>query len=172
MLYEDGSINLLKNYGGKSDPYVNMGLLLLVADPVRSMYVGDVDGTGFDDIIVQLNNGQLRAYPNDKGIFDVDGYPLCIKIGDGASGNDYGKNVRQIFFYDMDKDGSMDIVTNDVFGAVKITYGGSSSYLSRDRVKCDAGWEDRVREDQTVVTEFGLKLSDKPIRDGSLVHWK
>ncbi len=39
VLHEDGSINLLKNYGGKSDPYVNMGLLLLVADPVREMYV-------------------------------------------------------------------------------------------------------------------------------------
>ncbi|MEI8009090.1 MAG: hypothetical protein WCI00_07070 [bacterium] len=36
-------------------------------------------------------------------------------------------NIKQMFVQDMDKDGKLDIVTNDSFGDIKIFYGGSTN---------------------------------------------
>lgn len=43
-------------------------------------------------------------------------------------------NINQMFVEDMDKDGKLDIVTNDSFSDIKVFYGGGNSaganYLS------------------------------------------
>lgn len=77
IAYTDGSVTLLKNYGG-TNPYQNMQNLMIIAESIKDIQVGDVNGNHFPDIIVQTNNSQVLIYKNNQGIFDVDGTPVCL----------------------------------------------------------------------------------------------
>lgn len=170
VVFVDGSINILKNYGGQTNPYVDLGLLMFLEKRVREVKVGDLDGDGYDDILVWTEDNQLRAYKNTKGIIDVDGYPVCLNLPNGP---DSVKGAHQIFMYDMDLDGALDIVTNDTHGIVAITYGGDDMpYVSTDRVRCDDAREERSQKNRTIVTQVGVELTSKSVQDSSLMHRK
>jgi hypothetical protein len=51
---------------------------MFIATNIQEVHIGDIDGNGYLDIIVQTANNQLRAYLNNYGKFDVDGNPLCL----------------------------------------------------------------------------------------------
>lgn len=120
IIYTDGSIHILKNYGGQTEPYVDLGELMIIGSDIQEVFVGDIDANGYDDIIIRTVDHQLRAYPNDHGMIDVDGYPICLPVPNGPDRLD---GVHQLFIRDMDLDGALDIVTNDSHGVVAITYG-------------------------------------------------
>jgi hypothetical protein len=40
--------------------------IMRLADSIRDVFVGDVDGNNYPDILVWTNNNQLRVYKNDK----------------------------------------------------------------------------------------------------------
>lgn len=142
---------------------------MIVDDGITHIEIGDVDGNGYEDIIIQSKNS-LRAYPNTKGVIDVDGFPVCLDLPGGPDAYD---TVHQFFMRDMDLDGSVDIITNDIHGTVRITYGGKNKpYLSRDRITCDSDRKTRSTKDSLVVTRFALELTDDPVRDGSIIHRK
>ncbi|USN55756.1 MAG: VCBS repeat-containing protein [Candidatus Peribacteria bacterium] len=61
--YQDGAIRILKNHGG-TNPFKDMGMLLVVAPGIRETFVGDVDGNGWDDILVRTKNDKMVAYTN------------------------------------------------------------------------------------------------------------
>jgi hypothetical protein len=58
----------------------------------------------------------------------------------------------------MDKDGAMDIITNDYKGFLKIFYGGNTNgegnYLSKDKATCDSQRFERQQNATTIVTRF------------------
>ena len=53
---------------------------MVVDKGIDDMYVGDVDGNGFDDVMLALADNTLRVYHNFDGVIDVDGYPVCLDI--------------------------------------------------------------------------------------------
>lgn len=173
IVHTDWSIKLLKNYWG-SDPYKDLGNLMLVDDTIKEVHVGDVDGNNYNDIIVWTNNNQLRVYRNDEWIFDVDGNIVCLDV---AWGPDNLAQVHQIFFEDMDADGSIDIITNDWNGDIKIFYGwendnGEWNYISTLDYTCDTQWSDRQEDQQLLVKRFGIELQETlQIVDSSIVRW-
>jgi len=77
IAYTDGSISLLKNYGG-TQPYRNMQDLMVIADSIKDIQVGDVNGDHFPDIIVQTNDNKVLVYQNRQGVLDVDGTTICL----------------------------------------------------------------------------------------------
>lgn len=77
IVYTDGTIKLLKNYGG-NDPYKNVQSLMVIADDIKDVLVGDVDNNGYPDIIVKTMNNKVKVYKNKQGIFDVDGSLVCL----------------------------------------------------------------------------------------------
>ncbi|MCF7835358.1 VCBS repeat-containing protein, partial [Candidatus Gracilibacteria bacterium] len=180
--YTDGTIKLLKNYGG-DDPYRNMQELAILADGIKEIYIGDVDGNNYDDIIILTKGNQLRIYTNQIGIFDVDGYVVClntkVKLGEKSTNPQDLEGVEQLFIQDMNKDGKIDIVTNDKKGFIKIFYGGNNNtqnyanYVSKLKYTCDDERYSRqsVNENTKIVKRFGIKLdSQTKILDNSLIH--
>ena len=123
ITYKDGSVRLLKNYGG-GDPFMDLGTLMVIADGVKQVFPGDVDGNGYDDLTVLTADDRLRTYTNTDGVFDVHGTIVCLDI---PLGHKNVGQVRQLFGEDIDGDGRMDIVTNDMNGDIKVFYGGSSN---------------------------------------------
>jgi hypothetical protein len=116
VVYTDGTVKISKNYG--SEPNVkNLEDLLLLAVRIEKVYIGDIDKNGYPDIVILTDNNQLRAYLNKGGIFDVDGYPICLNTN--VENNSISEEpeqldgVDQIFLEDMDNDGALDIVTYD-----------------------------------------------------------
>jgi hypothetical protein len=171
VVYTDGSVRLLKNYGGKQ-PWRDLWHLMIITDGIKNLYIGDVDKNSYQDIIVHTQEGKLRVYYNNKWEFDVDGYPVCLDIPGGPD------DLSQLYYWtirDMDLDGGIDITTYDHNGDVKVFYGGKwgssdrSSYVSRDHGVCDAGW--KPRQQSTLVQSFGMNLLTTPIKDDSLLHW-
>lgn len=171
IAHTDGSIKLLKNYGG-TDWYKDVQNLLLIADTIKDIYVWDVDNNNYDDIIIWTNNNQLRVYHNIQWMFDVDGKMVCLDVPLGPDSLD---GVTQLFVKDMNNDGSIDIVTNDREWAIKIFYGwstnGGSNYVSELSYTCDDGREERQEDNIKLVKQFGVQL-DETLRivDSSLVH--
>ena len=51
-----------------------------ISDSIKDVYVGDVDGNNYPDVLVWTTNHQLRVYKNDKGVLDVDGNLICLNI--------------------------------------------------------------------------------------------
>jgi hypothetical protein len=171
IAHTDGSIKLLKNYGG-TDWYKDVQNLLLIADTIKDIYVWDVDNNNYSDIIIWTNNNQLRVYHNNQWMFDVDGKMVCLHVPLGPDSLD---GVTQLFVEDMDNDGNIDIVTNDREWSIKIFYGwstnGGSNYVSSLSYTCDDGWEDRQEGNVKLVKQFGVQLDNTlRILDGSLVH--
>jgi hypothetical protein len=112
---------------------------MIIAEPIKEIKIGDVDGNGYEDIFIITNNDKGIVYLNDKGIFPVDGKNVCLNVNSEPSmenpNPDDFSNIRQMFVQDMNKDGKLDIVTNDAFSDIKIFYGGSTkgggpNYLS------------------------------------------
>ncbi|HMT01663.1 MAG TPA: VCBS repeat-containing protein, partial [Candidatus Absconditabacterales bacterium] len=132
IIYNDGTVKFLKEYGGNVSS-TDLGPALLIADGIEDLNVGDVDGNGYPDLLVKTPAQKLRVYRNNEGIFDVDGTNVCLDVPGGPQDL---SQVYQIFFQDMDLDDKLDIITNDSDGSIKIFYGGSSSagphYLSTD----------------------------------------
>lgn len=55
IVYTDGTVKLLKNYGGKQS-YRNMQELMIIAEPIKDVIVGDLDGNDFEDILIMTTN--------------------------------------------------------------------------------------------------------------------
>lgn len=171
IVYTDGSVRLLKSYGGKQ-PWRDLWHLMIIADGIQDLYVGDVDKNGYQDIIVHTQAGKLRVYYNNRWQFDVDGYPVCLDIPGGPD------DLSQLYYWtirDMDDDKGIDITTYDYNGDIKVFYGGrwgsseGSSYVSRDHDLCDPDW--KSRQQSVLVQSFGMNLLTTPIKDDSLLHW-
>jgi hypothetical protein len=171
VVYGDGSVRLLKNYGGKQ-PWRDLWHLMIIADGIKNLYIWDVDKDWYQDIIVNTQEDKLRVYYNNRWEFDVDGYPVCLDIPGGP--DDLSK-LHYWTIRDMDNDGGIDVTTYDHNGDIKVFYGGRwgssdwSSYVSRDHGLCDDGW--KSRQQSTLVQSFGMNLLTTPIKDDSLLHW-
>lgn len=105
---------------------------------------------------------------------DVDGRQVCLAIPDGQ---DNVKNAHELFVHDMDKDGNLDIVSNDTLGNINVFYGGSSSagdnYISKNTTNCDDQWQQRQEDNKKLVKSYGVNLvPGQKVYDNSLVHWK
>ncbi|MFZ2718776.1 MAG: VCBS repeat-containing protein, partial [Candidatus Absconditicoccaceae bacterium] len=184
IVYTDGTIKLVKNYGG-NNPYHNLQELSILADGIKEIYIGDVDGNNYDDIIILTQGDQLKAYTNQFGIFDVDGYLICLNsnVKQGIKSED-GSNlsgIDQLFLQDMNKDKKIDIITNDKEGYIKIFYGGNNNsqsyanYVSKLKYTCDPDRYIRqsVNQNTKIVKRFGIQLDeDNKILDNSLIHRK
>lgn len=180
VVYTDGVIKLLKNYWGTT-PYKDLQELMIIAEPIKDINIGDVDGNGYDDIFIITNNNKGIVYLNDKGVFTVDGKNVCLNTNTepeeiNPNPDDFS-NIKEMFVEDMDKDGKIDIVTNDSFGDIKIFYGGSSNnganYLSSVTGICDTDRYTRQKDNYKIIKRFGIKInSNRYIQDNSLVHRK
>ena len=165
VTYKDGSMRILKNYGG-ADPFADLGDLVVIADGIRETYVGDLNGDGREDILVYTTSDKLRAYMNDGGVIDVQGTPICIDIPDGEFNV---AQARQLEVADMDGDNNLDILVMTIGGEFLVFYGGGDSYLSQEAYVCDDGA--LARNNKQLLKDFGLELSSEPIKDTSLRHW-
>lgn len=137
IIYQNGKVKRFKTYGG-NDPFTDLQDLLRIAESIKDVYLGDVDNNGYADIIVKTQSDRLRIYTNQKGIFPVDGRPACLQLPGNMPNlvemyNDTSlqynpdsiRMAKQLFFEDMDRDGNIDIITNDEDGDIKIHYGGT-----------------------------------------------
>lgn len=180
VVYTDGVIKLVKNYWG-TQAYKNLQELMIIAEPIKEIKIGDVDGNGFEDIFIITNNNKGIVYLNDKGIFTVDGKNVCLNVNTepdiiNPNPEDFS-NIKQMFVEDMDKDGSIDIISNDAFGDIKVFYGGSTNnganYLSSITWVCDSNRYTRQKNNYNTIKRFGIKLkNDRYIQDNSLIHRK
>lgn len=164
-VYQDGWIHLSKNYGG-TDPWVEIWPLMLIQTQIADARAWDINGDEYNDIVIQTDDDRLFVYYNTNGVFDVDGYPVCLPINDEPHRI---TGVRQLFVHDMDADGSLDLVTN-ARGRIEIFYGwqdGSLTSLIQDG--CDA--ERSTRQESLLVKEFGVQImSWLQIVDDSLIR--
>jgi hypothetical protein len=51
---------------------------MISAEPIKEVFIGDIDGNNFEDIIVYNTKNQIRIYTNQDGVFDVDGKIACL----------------------------------------------------------------------------------------------
>jgi hypothetical protein len=65
VVYTDGTVKLLKNYGG-TEGYKNLQELMIVAEPIKEIHVGDIDGNNYQDITIITTNNKGIVYLNDK----------------------------------------------------------------------------------------------------------
>ena len=77
IFFENGTVELLKSYGG-DNPYESQGTVMLIADSIRDVSIGDVDGNGYEDVLIRTSDSTLKAYRNYQGVYDVDGTPVCL----------------------------------------------------------------------------------------------
>lgn len=180
VAFSDGSVKILKNYWWNA-PFKDLGDLMILADWIKEIIVGDVDGNGYKDIIIKNNSDVLRTYKNDRWVFDVDWLPVCINTN--VKENIISENpqntswVNQIFFEDMNNDGVLDIITSDSLGYIKIFYGGQDNwkdnYISTNKVMCDDERYDRQKNNTNMVYRFGIRINENvKVLDQSLIHWK
>lgn len=178
VAYTDGSIKLLKNYGGK-EPYQNLQELMIVAEPIKDIKIGDLDGNNYEDILIITNNNKGIAYLNKDGVFSVDGKNICLNVNTEnitETPEDFS-GIKQLFVEDMDRDGKLDIVTNDELWDIKIFYGGTTNgwvnYVSLITGTCDAQWYERQKNNYKILKRFGIKINgSRYIQDNSLIHRK
>jgi hypothetical protein len=45
---------------------------MILADRIKDVVTGDVDGNGYEDLIIWTQSNVLRVYHNYDGIFEVD----------------------------------------------------------------------------------------------------
>ncbi len=135
---------------------------MLSAEPIKEVFVGDVDGNKYEDIIVRNTKDQLRIYRNNDGIFDVDGNLACLNTnvnrGEKSETPESLSGVHQFFIKDMDLDGKIDIVTLDIKGYLKIFYGEGKdknhSYLSQEVYACDEDRYKRQEKSHKLIKKF------------------
>ncbi len=187
VAFTDGSIKILKNYGGNK-PFEQLWDLMILADGIKEIIIWDVDGNDYEDIIIWSKWDTLRVYKNEEWVFDVDGYPICINVNvhDGVvSENPQDiSGIFQIFFEDMDQDGSLDVVVNDKLGFIKIFYGWTDNpqnldnYVSNDKYKCDDWrherlnyWNDTTNPNTKMAYRFGIRVNENvKVLDKSSIH--
>jgi hypothetical protein len=68
--------------------------LMIIAEPIKEIKIGDVDGNGYQDIFVITNNDKGIVYLNDQGIFPVDGKNVCLNIS--TEPNDINPNPEDL----------------------------------------------------------------------------
>lgn len=169
VVYLDWSVKLAKSYWWNPD-LRNMQDLMRIAVAIKNVFIWDVNGDKYDDIIVQTDNNQLRVYLNKNGWvpweFDVDWNVACLNL----NVNEWWIStdpadiswVYELYVEDMDKDGIMDIVIYDKLWYVKIFYWWTTkwwpNYLSKDKYSCDTSWYDREKNNIKVVTKFWLDI--------------
>lgn len=177
VVYEDGSIRILKNYWW-DNPFKDLWNLMVVSDWIKDIYTADVVWNWFEDIIVLTQENYLRVYQNNNWRFSLNGRPVCLDVYWWPKNLDW---VHQIFLKDMNNNWITDIVTNDKDANVKIFYWWSSNpwaapdnlehnFISQDVYGCG---DDAVdRNEVNLVKDYSLTLSDEYIRDDSLIHWE
>jgi len=184
VAFTDGSVKLLKNYGGKN-PFEQIWDLMILADWIKDLIIWDVDWNWYLDIVIWSKSDTFRVYKNNEGVFDVDWYPICLDINTKnwiiSDTPQSIKWVFQIFFEDMDQDWSLDIVTNDKLWFIKIFYGGKNNnqhidnYVSNNKFKCDdQRYQRETYWDNTkIVHRFGIRIDENMhVLDQSLIHWQ
>lgn len=182
IAYTDGSIKLAKNYGGKTNPYNDLQELMVIADSISDIKVGDTNGDGYPDIIIQTTQNKIIVYKNNAGVFDVDGTPVCLNTNQQgtwiSSTPAIFDGVYQLFIEDMNKDGNLDIVTNEKNGDINIFYGGKDSkgrwtYISNQTAVCDSQRFERQKYNYQHIKRIWLQIRDNRfITDQSIVHRK
>ncbi len=182
VTYTDWTIKLLKNYWW-NNPYHNLQELTILADWIKEIYVWDVDGNNYDDIIILTKWNQLKVYTNQFWIFDVDWYLVCLNTNilqwlKSKDASDLAW-IDQIFLQDMNKDGKIDITTNDKKWYIKIFYWWNNNsqwyanYVSKIKYTCDPDRYTRQSANQNtkIVKRFWIKLDESnKILDNSLIH--
>ena len=151
---------------------------MVSAEQIKDIFVGDVDGNKYEDIIIRNTKDQLRIYTNENWIFDVDGRLAClntnVKLGEGSKTPRSLTGTHPIFVKDMDLDGKIDIATFDVRGYLKIFYGNwskkSHSYLSNTGSTCDDERFKRQEKSTKIVKKFWLQLGNTPVKDRSIIR--
>jgi len=177
VVYLDWSIKLSKNYG--SNPNLrNMQEIMRIAIPIKDVYVWDVDGNNYEDIILRTQNNQIRVYLNHDGIFDVDWNIACLnlnvyewEVSDTPSDLSW---LFQFFIEDMDMDNILDFVTYDYKWYIKIFYGWTtnwySNYLSTEKYACDTWWYDRQISNTKIVAAFWANVTSERVYDDSMIR--
>lgn len=180
VVFTDWTIKLLKSYWG-TNSYENMDDLLRLADSIKDVFVGDVDGNNYPDILVWTTSDQLRVYTNDKWVLDVDGKMICLNTnvdrGEIQENPEFIKWLQQVYFEDMDNDWNIDIVVNDAIWNIKIFYWWSKwwkwNYVSTLEYACDDDRYNRQKDQTKLVKSFGITVnSDLYVQDDSLIHLK
>ena len=164
VAYNDWRIKLLKNYWLDINPFVDLWDLMIVKNWIKNIYIGDVNGDWYEDLIVWTNKDQLLYYKNEKWQFSIDWKLICLNVPESPS----LKGVKQLFVKDMDWDWKFDIVTNDINGDIKIFYW--NTYISQSSYKCDANRKNRLKE--KIIASYALTLKQDKVYDNSLVHWQ
>ncbi len=176
IVYKDGSLKLQKQYPWEQ--FQDMGPLMISAEPIDEIFVGDIDWNSYEDIIIKNRKQQLRVYFNRWGIFDVDWKIACLNTNVQAwkqtEHPESLEEVSQLFLKDMDVDGSVDIVTLDTLGYLKIFYGegkeNNHSYVSKESSSCDTDRYTRQSNAHKTIKKIWLKLQNSPVKDGSLIR--
>ena len=176
VIYEDGSIKLQKQYADKK--FQDMELLMMTAEQMEEVYVWDVDGNGYEDILIKNTKKQLRAYLNEDWIFDVDWRIACLNTNvrswEISKDPSNLSGTYQVFIKDMDLDKKLDIVTYDHMWDIKIFYwnGNKSnhSYLSTNEYTCDENWYNRQKSSSKTIHNLWVEINPQPVKDGSLVR--
>ena len=182
VIFKDWTIKILKNYWW-TNPFQNLWALMILADRINDVSIWDVDGNQYEDLLIRTEAGWLRVYLNNKWVFDVDGYPVCINVNvDRWEISEHPENIawiHQIFLEDMDNDWALDIVTNDDLWFIKIFYGGIGAdwvvnYLSTNKYMCDDGRYQRINRNNNskIVYQFGITAYSGHVLDQSLIHWQ
>ena len=176
IIYKDWEIRLQKQYQDKK--FKTIGTLMMSAEPIKEVFIGDIDGNKFEDIVVHNTKNQIRIYTNQNGIFDVDGKIACLntntKPWEITITPENLSKVHQLFVKDMDADGKIDIITLDKKWYLKIFYGKGNlknhSYLSKNIYNCDNDRSSRQESSTKIVKKFWLQLNWESIRDESLIR--
>lgn len=175
IIYNDGTIKLQKQYNDES--FDNLENLLITSEQIDDIFIGDVDGNKYKDIIIKNTKSQIRSYLNNKWEFDVDGKIACLNTNaweNQINQNPETQKLHQLFVQDMDLDGITDILTYDLAGDVKIFYGAgwreNHSYLSKNPYKCDPDRFKRQASATKKIKNLGTSISPSPLKDESLVR--
>lgn len=175
IIYNNWTIKLQKQHADKR--FTNLQDLMISGEEVEEVFVWDVDGNKYEDIIIKNKKGQIRSYLNNKGIFDVDGKIACLNTNtpEGANtSNPETQSLHQLFIQDMDWDGITDILTYDFIGDIKLFYGGwgreNHSYLSKEAYKCDPERSKRQKNSVQRLKNLATSITPKETKDESLVR--
>jgi len=170
-IYTDWRVQRSKNYGW-DNPMTDLWDLLRIDERIKDVWLGDVDGNNYKDILVRTNKDKLRVYKNTNTVFWVDWYPVCLDHGGDP---DSLASVEQFFLEDMDLDGALDIVMNTHLWEIKIVYGWTTAsgdtYVSNNLLGCDESRRLRQQDNIKVVKQYGSEIREElKVVDNSLIR--